>query len=79
MSASMPLISQLESTFQTGRRSLESRALVSPLLFALTLRSSGKTAPQKAAALRRDNAAVARLMFIVATGAADLAVRAASK
>jgi hypothetical protein len=78
MSASMPLISQLESTFQTGRRLLQIRALTSPLLFMLTLGSPERTAPRKAAASRRDAAALALLIFVFAAGAADLAVRAAS-
>jgi len=57
MSASMPLISQLESTFQTCRRLLLSFCLSLPLLFTLGL--SGTIAPQKVAASLRDAAATA--------------------
>jgi hypothetical protein len=60
MSASMPLISQLESTFQTGRRLVGCLILVLLLLLllllALTRKFPGTMAPLKAAASARDAA-----------------------
>ncbi len=61
ISASMPLISQLESTFQTGRRLTAPFVLVLLLMFTFILDLSGTIAPQKVAASLRDAAARAFL------------------
>jgi hypothetical protein len=64
MSASMPLISQLESTFQTGRRLLETIVLKLLVLLVLTLRITGTMPPQKAAALLRDVISCCAMQFM---------------